>query len=127
MNIIFTVETLEYLHKGGRLGGATAFLGSALSIKPILHVQNGRIEPLERQRTRRRSVARLLELMEERVGSSEVHAAVLHCDAPAEAQGLAEQVAARFRCAELLTVEAGPVVGTHAGAGTLGVAFYRAE
>jgi len=126
MNIIFTVETLEYLHKGGRIGGATAFLGTKLSIKPILHVENGRIEPLERQRTRKRSVARLLELMEQRVGTSEVHAAILHCDALADAQDLCGQVAARFHCAELLTVEAGPVIGTHAGPGTLGLVFYTA-
>ncbi len=55
-----------------------------------------------------------------------VHAAVLHCAAPAEAQRLAEQVAARFHCVELLTAEAGPIIGTHAGPGTLGVAFYSA-
>ena len=126
MNTIFTVDTLEYLRKGGRIGGATAFLGTTLSIKPILHVENGRIEPLERQRTRKRSVARLLELMEQRVGTSEVHAAILHCDALADAQDLCGQVAARFHCAELLTVEAGPVIGTHAGPGTLGIVFYRA-
>lgn len=124
MNVIFTVDTLEYLHKGGRIGGATAFLGSALSIKPILYIKDGRIEPLERQRTRKRAVARLLELVEERAGSSKIHAAILHCDAPEEAQELGEQVKARFHCVELLTMDAGPVIGTHAGPGTLGVAFY---
>ena len=123
-NIFFTVETLEYLHKGGRIGGATAFLGSALSIKPILYVKDGRIEPLERQRTRKRSVARVLELVEERAGSSEIHAAILHCDVPEEARELGEQVKARCHCAELITMDAGPVIGTHAGPGTLGVAFY---
>ena len=63
--------------------------------------------------------------MAERVGASEaVHVAVLHCDAPDEAERLAERVAARFSCAELLAAEAGPIIGTHAGPGTLGVAFY---
>lgn len=124
MNVIFTVETLEYLQKGGRIGGATAFLGSALNIKPILYVKDGRIEPLERQRTRKRSVARVLELVEERAGSSEIHAAILHCDAPEEARELGEQLEARCHCAELVTMDAGPVIGTHAGPGTLGVAFY---
>ncbi|HMZ06226.1 MAG TPA: DegV family protein [Anaerolineales bacterium] len=124
LNVMFTVETLEYLHKGGRIGGATAFLGSALSIKPILYIKDGRIEPLERQRTRKRSVARVLELVEERAGSSVIHAAILHCDVPEEARELGEQVKARFHCTELITVDAGPVIGTHAGPGTLGVAFY---
>ncbi len=125
MNIIFTVETLEYMHKGGRIGGATALLGLALSIKPVLYVRDGQVEPLEKPRTRKRAVGRVLDLMAERVRSSEaVHTAVLHCDVPGEAQVLAEQVAARFPCVELLTAEAGPIIGTHAGPGTLGVAFY---
>lgn len=124
INVIFTVETLEYLHKGGRIGGATAFLGSALSIKPILYIKNGRIEPLERVRTRKRSIARLLELVEEKVGTSEAHFAVLHCEADEEARELGEQVKAKFNCAELVIAEAGPVIGTHAGPGTLGLGFY---
>jgi DegV family protein with EDD domain len=124
-NVIFTVETLEYMRKGGRIGGATALLGSALSIKPILYVRDGLVEPLEKPRTRRRAVRRMLDLMAERVGSSEaLHAVVLHCAAPDDAQVLAEQVAARFHCVELITGEAGPIIGTHAGPGTLGVAFY---
>jgi DegV family protein with EDD domain len=126
-NIIFTVETLKYLHKGGRIGGATALLGSALRIKPVLYVKDGQVEPLEKARTRKRAVGRLLDLMAERVGSSKaVHAAVLHCDVPDEAQTLTEQVAARFHCVELLTAEAGPIIGTHCGPGTLGTAFYSA-
>lgn len=125
MNLIFTVETLEYLQKGGRIGGATAFLGSVLDIKPVLYMKDGRVEPLERQRTRKRAVKRLLELMAERVGSSAaVHVAVLHCAAAEEARDLAREVAVRFQCAELLMAEAGPIIGTHAGPGTVGLAFY---
>jgi DegV family protein with EDD domain len=128
MNIIFTVETLEYLHEGGRIGGATVLLGSALSIKPILYMKDGQVEPLGKARTKKRAVGRVQDLMGERVGSSKaVHAAVLHCDAPGEAQRLAEQVLTRFQCVELLTVEAGPVIGTHTGLGTVGVAFYTGE
>lgn len=124
LNIFFTVETLEYLHKGGRIGGATAFLGSALNIKPVLYVKDGRIEPLERVRTRKRAIARLLELVEEKVGAKETHFAILHCDAEEEAREFCEQLKTKFNCAELDVFEAGPVIGTHAGPGTVGVAFY---
>ena len=124
IKIIFTVDTLEYLHKGGRIGGATAFLGSALSIKPILYIKDGRIEPLEKQRTRKRSVARLLKIMEEKVGSDEVHVAILHGNIPDEAHELEQQIRGRFNCVELVTSEMGPVIGVHAGPGTLGLVFY---
>jgi DegV family protein with EDD domain len=127
MNVIFTVETLEYLHKGGRIGGATAFLGSALNIKPVLYVTDGRIEPLERVRTRKRAIARLIELVEEKVGAKETHFAILHCDAEQEAQEFGEQLKVKFNCAELDVFEAGPVIGTHAGPGTVGVAFYTSD
>ena len=124
MNILFTVDTLEYLHKGGRIGGATAFLGSDLDIKPILYIKNGRIEPLERQRTRKRAVARLVELMEEKVGSQEVHVAVLNGNVPDEAAQLEQTIRENFHCAELITADMGPVIGVHAGPGTLGFVFY---
>jgi DegV family protein with EDD domain len=124
IEIIFTVDTLEYLHKGGRIGGATAFLGSALNIKPILYIKDGRIEPLERQRTRKRSITRLIEIMEEKVGSAEVNVAVLHGNIPDEAHELEQQIRGRFNCVELVTSEMGPVIGVHAGPGTLGLVFY---
>lgn len=114
MNIIFTVETLEYLHKGGRIGGAAALAGSVLSIKPVLCVKDGRIEPLEKPRTRGHAIERVVNLVAEQAGS------------PDAAQNLAEQMAFRYQCKELLTVEASPIIGTHAGPGTLGVAFYTA-
>ena len=123
--VLFTVETLEYLRRGGRIGGATALLGSALRIKPILHIADGRVEPLEKARTTKRAVARLLDLMAEQVASSDgVHAAVLHCNASDAAQRLAQEMAMRFHPVELHTAEAGPTVGTHGGPGTLGVTFY---
>lgn len=124
IKVIFTVDTLEYLHKGGRIGGATAFLGSALSIKPILYIKDGRIEPLEKQRSRKRSVARLLKIMEEKVGSAEVNVAILHGNIPDEAHELEQQIRGRFNCVELVTSEMGPVIGVHAGPGTLGLVFY---
>ncbi len=125
MNVIFVVDTLEYLRKGGRIGGAAALAGSMLKIKPILYINRGRIEALGRARTRIKARGRLLEIVAERVGSaSKVHAAVVHAAAPEEAQTLHDQIARSFDCAELHVAEISPVVGTHVGPGTLGIAFY---
>jgi DegV family protein with EDD domain len=127
MSIYFTVETLEYLHKGGRIGGATALIGSLLSIKPVLTVENGRVEPCEKPRSRRRAVQRVLDLMAEKVGSAQtVHVGVMHCDALEDGQALAEQVKERFHPVELIVAETGPTIGVHGGPGTVGVSFYVA-
>jgi len=126
VNVIFAVDTLEYLYKGGRIGGATALMGSVLSIKPVLYIKEGRIEPLEKARTKKRAIERVLDLMAERVGSTEgLHAAIMHCNVPEEAHVLGEQVKARFHPDELIVTEAGPIIGTHSGPGTLGVVFYN--
>jgi DegV family protein with EDD domain len=95
-----------------------------LSIKPILYIKDGRIEPLEKQRTRKRSIARLSEIMEKKIGDGEVHVAILHGNIPNEAHELEQQIRARFNCVELVTSEMGPVIGVHAGPGTLGLVFY---
>lgn len=127
INVIFTVSTLEYLHKGGRIGGGTAFLGSALDIKPILYIRDGRIEPLEKQRTRNRSVSRLVELMREKVGGQPAHIAILHGNSPDEARQLEQSIKDSFNCVELMTSDMGPVIGVHAGPGTLGLVFYSSD
>ena len=127
MNVIFTVRTLEYLYKGGRIGGATAFLGSALAIKPILYIKDGVIEPLEKQYTRKKSIARLVEIMKERIGDKPVHVAILHGDAEEEAYVLENQIREKFNYVQLIKAEIGPVIGVHAGPGTLGLVFYSME
>lgn len=127
INVIFTVNTLEYLHKGGRIGGATAFLGTALDIKPILYLKQGRIEPLERQRTRKRAISRLIELMEENVGGKPVHVGILHGNVPEESRQLEESIRSQFKCVEVSTSDMGPVIGVHAGPGTLGLVFYTSD
>jgi DegV family protein with EDD domain len=125
MGIYFTVETLENLHKGGRIGGATAFIGSLLSIKPVLSVTDGRVEPCEKPRSRRRAIGRVLDLVADGVGGAQtVHAAVLHCNAPEDGQKVADMVKERFQPVELVVAETGPTIGVHGGPGTVGVAFY---
>jgi DegV family protein with EDD domain len=83
VGIVLAVETLEYLHRGGRIGGGARFLGTALNLKPILEVTGGRIEAVERVRTRSKSLARVAELIEERVGGrTPVRLATLHANSP---------------------------------------------
>ncbi|MEL7589958.1 MAG: DegV family protein [Anaerolineaceae bacterium] len=127
INVIFTVNTLEYLHKGGRIGGGTAFLGAALDIRPILYIKDGRIEPLERQRTRKRSISRMVEIMEQKVGKKPVHVAILHGNVPEESHQLEQTIRSKFDCVEILNSDMGPVIGVHAGPGTLGLVFYTSD
>ncbi|MFQ5854519.1 MAG: DegV family protein [Anaerolineae bacterium] len=126
-NLVFALDTLEYLHKGGRIGGAQALLGSLLRVKPILYLKDGRIEPLDRVRTWGRVSNRLLGLMADMLGPGDdpVHVGVIHSRNEEGAARLEEEVSRRFDVAELFTSEIGPVVGTHTGPGALGAAFYR--
>ena len=125
MMVYFVVDTLEYLQKGGRIGGARALLGTMLRIKPILMLQEGRVEPLEQVRTRRKALQRMIELIaQEMSGYSEVHAAVLHAQAEDEAKALTEQVGDVLSLKSSFIAEIGPALGTHTGPGVLGIAAY---
>ncbi|MDI7275600.1 MAG: DegV family protein, partial [Anaerolineae bacterium] len=97
MRVFFVVDTLEFLQRGGRIGGATALLGTMLSIKPLLHLANGRIEPLEKVRTKQKAVERMLDLMEQQAGrDTPLWCGVAHADAPDEAARLEREVRSRF-------------------------------
>lgn len=122
---IFTVETLEYLRMGGRIGGASALLGTVLAIKPILYIRDGRIEVLQKVRTRAQAQARLPEIMASwSEPDTRIHVAVLHSDALQQANHLAATISPRFNCDERLVTDIGATIGTHVGPGTLGLAFY---
>lgn len=124
-NLLFVVDTLEYLHKGGRIGGAKKLLGTALDIKPILHFDEGTIQPLSQSRTKRKAVRELLEIANERLGGSQMaEAAIVHVDCLEEAKNLREDVVSRFDPARVHISDVSPVVGTHVGPGALGLAFY---
>ncbi|MFN2290925.1 MAG: DegV family protein [Anaerolineae bacterium] len=128
VQVYFVVDTLEYLHRGGRIGGAARLFGTALNLKPVLQVCEGTVQPLAKIRSRRKALARVFDLVEAEVaGAERVHMAVLHVAAPEEATRLAEQLEERFAPVELVRAECGPVIGTHVGPGTVGVAFYREE
>ena len=123
MRVFFVVDTLEFLQRGGRIGGAAALVGTLLKLKPLLHIANGRVEPLEKVRTKQKALERMLDLMEEKVGSgTPVWSAVAHTNCPDQAADLENTVKARFNCLRVFTAEAGPTIGTHAGPGVLGIA-----
>ncbi len=124
LNLIFVLDTLEYLRRGGRIGGARAMLGSMLNVKPMLQIENGLVEPLEQPRSRSKALKRLLQVMEERADHQPVHAAVLHAVSPDDAAMLEKQVRSRFECKEFYTTEIGSVIGVHTGPNAVGLAFY---
>ncbi|MDQ4094159.1 MAG: DegV family protein [Actinomycetota bacterium] len=118
----FFVNSLEYLRRGGRISQAAALLGSALAVKPLLHVDSGRVVPLEKLRTASRARARLVELAVQAAGSEPLDLAVHHLGAADRATDLVEQLRARLPAlAECLISEVGAAIGAHAGPGMLGV------
>jgi DegV family protein with EDD domain len=123
-NVLFVVDTLEYLHRGGRIGGAARLFGSALNIKPLLELRDGRVETLEKIRTKPRAMARMLEIFEQAIqGKESVRIAALHAAAPDEAQWLLEEATKRCDPVEAMISDVSPVVGTHAGPGTVGLVY----
>jgi DegV family protein with EDD domain len=124
VGVVFTVETLEFLRRGGRIGGATAFMGSLLDMKPILDLRDGRVEPIERVRTKKKAVERVLEIIVQRADSQRpVRLATLHAAAPQEAAALLEAASSRLSAEEALLCDVSPTVATHAGPGTVGLAY----
>jgi len=124
----FVVDTLKYLHKGGRIGGAARYLGTALRIKPILHFDaEGKIDALEKVRTKRRALRRILELAKERAGDRPVKVGVIHSYAEEAALAFKEQVEQTLNVQETLFLELSPVLGTHVGPGTIGMGFFPVE
>lgn len=124
--VLFYVDTLEHLRRGGRIGAASALLGSALAIKPILTVRGGRIVPVEKVRTSARAVARIEAMVLEHVTKAavKVDVAVHHLDAAARAEQIAEHLRGRLPGSpEVLVVELGAVVGAHVGPGTVAIAI----
>jgi DegV family protein with EDD domain len=118
----FYVDTLDYLRRGGRIGAAQALLGSALAVKPLLQLADGRIEPLEKVRTASKAIARLEEIAADRAGSAPVDVAVHHLAAPDRASALADRLRTRVSgLADLHVSEVGAVIGAHTGPGLLGV------
>jgi DegV family protein with EDD domain len=124
VGVYLTVDTLEFLHRGGRIGGAQRFLGTALNLKPILTVEDGRVEPVERVRTRGKALDRLVEIVAEKcAGKSPVHMATLHADSEADAKSMLDKITPLVNPVESVFAAVSPAVGANTGPGTVGLAY----
>lgn len=122
---VIMVDTLEYLHRGGRIGGATKWVGTALQLKPVLHLVDGYLEPVARVRTRRRGISRLLEVAGDGLDlSAPLGGAVLHSAGPEDAEELAVRYQARYQPQELTIAQVTPIIGVHVGPGAMGLITY---
>jgi len=124
--VFFVVDTLKYLHKNGRIGGASRYFGMALSIKPILFLDDqGKIDALEKVRTWRKATARLIELAVEQANGKHVNVGVMHANARKEAKNLQEQLFEQLDCTQIEIYDIGPVIGAHVGPGAIGLVIYQ--
>jgi len=124
--LIFTLDTLDYLARGGRIGRAAAWAGELLKVKPILTIRGGEVIPLKRVRGNRRAFQEFIDAFESGSGEGQtLRAAIAHADAPDRAAALRELVGRTRPEAQLeLVTTLGPVVGTHAGPGTVGLFWF---
>lgn len=122
--IYFLVSTLEYLAKGGRIGGASALLGTVLQIKPILTFVDGQVNQFEKARTHNHAVNRLKELVIRQMPKSDAYVTVLHAGVPERGQELANDLKSKLELADVPVHHMPPAIITHAGPGILGVGFF---
>lgn len=122
--VVFAVDTLEFLHRGGRIGGAQRFMGTLLNMKPILALQDGKVEGLERIRTKNKAHERVLEMVVENTrGKSPIRIATLHANSLEDAQALLAKTEKELNPVESILAELSPVVANHTGPGTVGLAY----
>jgi len=123
--LYFMVATLEYLAKGGRIGGASALLGSVLQIKPILTLRDGKVDQYEKERTHKRAVARLSEIVMEQIPRrEESYLSVMHAGVPEEGRQLADELGRQLQMQDIPVMDVPPAIITHGGPGILGAAFF---
>jgi DegV family protein with EDD domain len=126
VNVILVLESLEYPRKSGRVGGLAATLGSVLNMKPIVSLEDGLLDTVEKVRTRKKSLARLLDIMEERVGTTDpINLGVIHARAPEVGQEILARAQERFNCSESYMIELCASLTVHFGPGTIGLCFYK--
>jgi len=121
----FLIDTLEYLQKGGRIGSARALLGELLQVKPILQIKDGQVAPFDQERTKKRALSKLVEIVTEQVKvSSEPHLCVMHVEAQEDAKALADTLSSNLKISDIPIYELPPAIVVHAGPKTLAVGFF---
>lgn len=124
IGVYFVVDTLKYLHAGGRIGGGKRFMGTALNIKPILEIRDGKIEAVKSVISINKALEAMVQLVEADIQSrSPVRISVFHALAEAKAQALLESAAKRLKADEAILSYVSPVIGCHVGPGTLSIAY----
>ncbi|MFZ3069572.1 MAG: DegV family protein [Anaerolineaceae bacterium] len=124
IGVFFTVDTLDYLHKGGRINSAKRLLGSTLNVKPLLEIRDSKIELVESVISRKKAIARMLDLTEKRInGKTPVRIGPFHALCEEECLALEATAVERFQPVEVIRSEVSPVVGAHVGPGTLSIAW----
>ncbi len=124
---VFVVDSLEYLHRSGRIGGARRLMGSMLSMKPLLHIDDGQIELLASVRTKRKALDRAIEIAQKEVaGKGPVHGSVVHSAALDEAKSFKTKVESAIQFEELFISELSPAVGANVGPGVVALTYYSA-
>jgi DegV family protein with EDD domain len=123
--VIFVLDTLEFLHRGGRIGGAKRFVGTLLDIKPVLAIEDGLVVSLDQVRTHKKALERIVEIVKERTSSNgAVRLASLHANNPETAHEILETASQIINPVETVFSEVSPVIGTHAGPGAVGLAYH---
>ena len=128
LELYFVVDTLKYLHKGGRIGGASRYLGTLLNIKPILYMnKEGKIDAFEKAYSKGKAIARLIELIDEKAGGRMINAGIMDANSLEGSNRLGKMLQEKINCSSLEHYPICPVIGTHVGPGALGIAFYPQE
>ncbi len=121
----FLIDTLEYLQKGGRIGGARALIGELLQVKPILQIKEGQVAPFDQERTKKRALGKLIEIVTEQVkASTDPHLCVMHVEAQEDAKALADTLSSNLKISNIPIYELPPAIVVHAGPKTLAVGFF---
>ena len=122
--VLLVMDTLEFMRRGGRIGGAQAFLGTALNIKPVLEMREGRIEAVERVRTKQKAIQRAVEIVTERIkGKTPIRLAATHANDEADPAILLEAASKQLDPIETFCCPLSPVIGTHTGPGTVALNY----
>jgi DegV family protein with EDD domain len=125
VKVMFVVDTLEFLHKGGRIGGAKRLVGSLLSMKPLLQLEDGKIAALDSVRTKKKAIQTMIgEFIKDAEGKDKVHLTVFHGVAEPEAKAVIEEIEKSYPLASKYLAKLSPTLGVHTGPGTVGIGYY---